>query len=79
MCDKANFENGGTFKSVLDCYNNQEMCNKAVDNYPLALEFVPETCEIQKMCEKAVSTYLSVIKHIPKCLMTPEMCDVFCI
>ena len=25
---------------VSDCYKNQIMCDKAVDNYPCALEFV---------------------------------------
>ena len=39
MYDKAIVENGGTLKFVPDCYKNQEMCNKAVDNYPHALEF----------------------------------------
>ena len=48
MCDKAILENGGTLKSIPDCYKNQEMCNKAVDNYPHALEFVPECCKTQK-------------------------------
>ena len=33
MCDKAILENGGTLKSVPDCNKNQEMCNKAGDNY----------------------------------------------
>ena len=42
MCDKAILENGGTLKPVPDCYKNQEMCNKPVDNYPQALQFVPE-------------------------------------
>ena len=37
MCDKAILENGGTLKSVADCYKNQETCNKAVDNYSIAL------------------------------------------
>ena len=35
-------ENGGTLESVRDCYKNQEMCDKAVDNYPHVLEFVSE-------------------------------------
>ena len=42
MSDKAILENGGTSKSVSDCYKNQEICNKAVYNCPHALEFVPE-------------------------------------
>ena len=40
MCDKVILENGGTLKSVPNCYINQEMCNKAADSYPHALEFV---------------------------------------
>ena len=37
MFDKSILENSRKLKSVSDCYNNQEMCNKAVDNYPHAL------------------------------------------
>ena len=70
MCDKAILENGGTLKSVLDCYKNQEMYNKAADNYPHALEFVPECCKIQKMCDDA---HLSSIKFVPECYKTYEM------
>ena len=35
-------------KSALDFYKNQEMCNKAVDNYSHALEFVPECYKTQE-------------------------------
>ena len=48
------------------------MCNKAVDNYPYALEFVPECFMTQKMCDKAVNTYPSTIKFVPECIMTQE-------
>ena len=41
MCNKAILENGRTLMSLPECYKNQEMCNKAVDNCPHALEFVP--------------------------------------
>ena len=41
ISDKSILENGGTLNSVTECYKNQEMCNKAVENYPHALEFVP--------------------------------------
>ena len=37
MCNKAILENGATLKPVFDCYKNQEMCNKVVDNYPRLL------------------------------------------
>ena len=42
MCDKAILENCGKLKSVPDCYKSQEICNKAVENYPHVLEFVLE-------------------------------------
>ena len=48
MCDKAILENGGTLKSISNYYKNQERCNKAVGNYPYALEFVPECYKSQK-------------------------------
>ena len=51
------------------------MCNKAVDDYPNALEFVPECNETKKLCDKAVDTYHSKIKFISKCFTTQEMCD----
>ena len=40
-------ENGGTLKYVPDCYKNQEICNKAVNNLSHALEFVPECYKTQ--------------------------------
>ena len=52
-------------KSVSDSYKNQEMCNKAVDNYPHSLEFVPECYKTQKMCDKAVEKHPTTIKYVP--------------
>ena len=49
MCGKIILENGGTLKSVPDCYQNQEMFNKAVDNYPHAEEFVSKCYKTQKL------------------------------
>ena len=67
MCEKAVLKNGGTLKSVPDCYKNQEMCNKAVDNYRYALEFVPKCYKIQNICD---NTYRSTMKFVPDSLMT---------
>ena len=50
-------------------------CNKAIDNYPHALEFVPECYKIKKVCDKSVNTYPSTVKFVLECLMTQEMCD----
>ena len=41
MCDKTILENDETTKSIPDSYKNQQMSDKAVGNYPDALEFVP--------------------------------------
>ena len=40
MCNKAFLENGGTEESVPECYKIQQMCDKAVDNYPHALKYI---------------------------------------
>ena len=32
MCDKAILENSETLEFVSDCYKNQQMCDKAVEN-----------------------------------------------
>ena len=44
-------------KSVPDCYKNQEICNKEVDNYPPMLEFVSKYYKTQKMCAKVVDIH----------------------
>ena len=48
MCDKAILENDGTLEPLFDCYKNQQMCDKAVDSYPHALKFVPDSYKTQK-------------------------------
>ena len=63
MCDKSISENGGRLKSVLDCYKNPKMCNKAVNNYP-ALAFVSEFNKTQKICDEATNIYPSKIKFV---------------
>ena len=40
------------------------MCDKTVDNYSHALEFIPECYKTQKMCDKAVDAYPSTITYI---------------
>ena len=52
MFEKAVLENGGTLKSIPDCYKNQEMYNKEVDNYLHALEFIPECYKTQQCVMK---------------------------
>ena len=42
MCDKAVLENDGSLESVPDCYKNQQLRDKPVDNCPHALTFIPD-------------------------------------
>ena len=51
------------------------MCDKAADNYPYALKFVPGCYMTQKMCDKGVNTYHSTIPFNPDYYKTQEMCD----
>ena len=51
---------------------NQEMYNKAINNYPHALEFVSKCYKSQKICDKAVNTYPSTTKFVSECVMTQD-------
>ena len=52
-------------QSVPDCYKNQQVCDKAADNYPHALKFIPDCYMNHKMCDKAGNTYHSTIQLVP--------------
>ena len=49
------------------------MCDKALDNYPHALKFVPDCYMTQKMFDKATNTHPPTIKFVPKCYKTQEI------
>ena len=49
------------------------MCNKAVDNYPHPLAFVPECLMTQDICDKAVNRFF-LFDSIPDLYKTQEMC-----
>ena len=51
------------------------MCDKAFDEYPHALKFVPNCYITQKMYEKSVNTYHSTSQFVFVCYKTQEMCD----
>ena len=42
MCDEAVDDNPSTIKYVPDSYKKEEMWDKAVGGYSIALEFVPD-------------------------------------
>ena len=50
------------------------MCNKAVDDYPNSLDFLPECYKTQNVCDKAVDSPPSAIQFIPEYYKAQEMC-----
>ena len=54
------------------------MCDKAIDNYAYALEFVSDCCKTQKMCNKAANTYPSTMRFVPECYKTQKCVILFC-
>ena len=59
MRDEAVDDNPNALGLVLDRYKTQEMCDKAVDDYFITLEFVPD---------RDISLRKCVIKLFPKIL-----------
>ena len=55
----------GELGFVPDCYKTQKMCNKAVDTYPSALQFVTGQCKTHEMCIKDVDTFPFVFDSVP--------------
>ena len=51
------------------------MCNKAVDNYPHALEFVPECFTTQGMCDEVFNKSFLAFFYILGRYKTQQMCD----
>ena len=60
---------------ISDCYKDQNMCKKAVDNYVYALGSAPDCYKNQKCVIKlSVFTLLRYI-FFPDQFKTQEMCD----
>ena len=38
-------------ESVLDCYKNEQMCDKVIDKYPHALKYLADCYINQRICE----------------------------
>ena len=52
-------------KSVPNRYKTQEMCIKAVNNYPSIIKYVLDWYRTQEMCIRAVNTCSFVFDSIP--------------
>ena len=60
------------YKGFTGCYKNQQICEKAVDNYPHAFTFSPDCHKAQGMCDKAAYTYPSAIQFVSECYKTQD-------
>ena len=52
----------------------QEMCEKAVEERPRTLEYVPDNLKTQEICDKAVDHNPWQLKDVPYHFKTEEMC-----
>ena len=69
-------------KFIPDCFKTQEMCDKAVDEFPGCFRSVPDKFKTQKMCEKAFDEYPELdgredmsLYFIPNKFKTQEICE----
>ena len=51
------------------------MCDKAVDDYSIALELVPNRYKSAEMCDKIVSQFPFILKYCPDKYIIQKMCD----
>ena len=56
-------------------YKNQKICNKAIDNYSHALEFILNYYKTQQMCNKAIDNYTHALEIVPDCFKTQNICN----
>ena len=75
MCSGTILKNRGRLESAHDCYKNQQMCDKVVNNYLHVLKCVPSCYKTAKLCDKAVNTYPSTTQFVTAHYETQEMCN----
>ena len=51
------------------------MCEKAVEDEPDTLKFVPDDFKTQRMCERAVEDEPETLEFVPDHIKAQEMCD----
>ena len=75
MFNEEMAHNRHMLRHVPDYFRTQEMCIKAVDEKPCALECVPDQYITQEMCNKSVRRELYVLDYVPDHLKILEMCN----
>ena len=53
----------------------QGMCEKAVENEPRSLKFIPDHFKTQGMCERAVEKFPRDLEFVPGHFKTEGMCE----
>ena len=68
-------------ESVLDCYKNEQMCDKVIDKYPHALKYLADCYINQRICDKLIilqyNLFLNALR-LKKCVIK-MLIYVFCI
>ena len=57
------------------CCKNQKICNKAVDTYSSAIQFVPCWYKTHEMCNKGDDTCIFAFGTVPAWYKTYKICD----
>ena len=65
MCDQSILENGGTLESILDCYKNQEMRNKAFNRCFFVFNSIPVQYKTEEKCDRVVFEDLFSMRYVP--------------
>ena len=50
------------------------MCDKAADDYYIALEFVPDRYKSKEMCDRIISENRFSLRYVPEQHKTQQMC-----
>ena len=62
---------------IPDHLKAQEMCNKAVEEDPLALGVITDQCKTQGMCDKAVRDDSSSLQYVPDWFVSSDGADMW--
>ena len=74
MCYNAVIENGLVLEIVPDMYKNNMMCTAAINNTPMALQYVPDNIITYELCYNSVKTYGRVLEYVPEKHKTYKLC-----
>ena len=65
-----------SFTYVPDFLKTQEMCNRAVDEWPWLLKYVPDQYKTKELCYKTVGRYLSSLQFVPDWFVTQQQLKI---